>query len=151
MLHQMSKYSGKCFGPSTRACKFLTQMHQLFIIKICYTIKVNSSCGVSRNTRSLCHKFSSQGPALRILGLRVAIPKFQEPRSRVLGVRAPCPRFPAPGSWVSECRVPGSQGHRFPGPRVLGHRCLSPRSQGLRVPSPGPQGPRSQVLVLEYA
>ena len=60
-------------------------------------------------------KFNSQGPALRILGLRVAIFKSQG-----LIFRLPCPRVPVPGS-----RVPGSQS--------LG-------SQG-----PGSQGPRSRV------
>ena len=101
------------FGPSTRAPKFSTQMPQLFIIKICYTIKVNSVCGASRDTRGLCHKFNSQGPSFRILGVRVASPNFQGPKSRILNVRLLCPR---------------SQSHSFPGLRVLG-----PGSQGLRV------------------
>ena len=88
----------KCFGPSTRASKFLTQMPQPII---CFTIKVNSICGAGRDTWNLRHKFNSQGPALRILGLRVAISKAQGPISRVLCVRVP-------GSWVSESRVSGS-------------------------------------------
>ena len=73
----MSKYFGKCFGPSTRAPKFWTQMPSLFIIKICFTNKVNSICSAGWDTRNLCHKFNFQGSALRILGLRVASPKFQ--------------------------------------------------------------------------
>ena len=83
----MSKYFGKCFGPFTRASKFLTKMPLLFVIKICFTIKVNSVCGAGRDAKNLCHKFNSQGPALRILGVKVAIPKFQGPIFRVLGVR----------------------------------------------------------------
>ena len=94
----MLKNFGKCFGPSTS--KFSTQMPKLFIIKICFTIKVNSVCGAGRDSRNLCHKFSSQGPALKILGLRVASPKFQGPSSGVLGVRVLYLR-------VSDCRVLG--------------------------------------------
>ena len=101
----MSKYFGKCFGPSTRAPKFLTQMTSFFIIKICFTIKVNSICGAGRDTLNLRHKFNSQGPALRILGLRVAISKFQGPISRVLGVKVPCLKLPGVG-------VSGSCGFR---------------------------------------
>ena len=55
---------------------------------------------------NLRHKFNSQGPSLRILGLRVAISKSQGPISRFLGVR-----------------VPESQGLGF----------QNPGSQGLRV------------------
>ena len=123
------------FCPSARASKFSTQMHQLFIIKICYTIKVNSICGASQDTRSLHHKFNSQGPALRFLGVTV-----------------PCPRVPVPGSWMSGSSVPGSQNQRFPGPRVSG-----PWSQDLGSQGPRPQGqgshgldPGSQVLILDY-
>ena len=80
---RMSKYFGKCFGTSTRAPTILTKMPQLFVIKICFTIKVNLVCGVSRDTMNLRQKFNSHGPALKILGLRVAIPKSQGPISRV--------------------------------------------------------------------
>ena len=146
------------FGPSTRAPKFSTQMPQLFIIKICYTIKVNSVCGASRDTRGLCHKFNSQGPSFRILGVRVASPNFQGPKSRILNVRLLCPR---------------SQSHSFPGLRVLGPRVSRPQgrgSLGLRVsrvpglrvsqvpglrvsPVLGLRVPdlRSRVLILDYA
>ena len=115
VLCQMSKYFGTCFGPSTRELSLSTQMPQLFIIKICFTIKFNSIYGVGRDTRNLCHKFNSQGPYLRILGLRVASPKSQGPSSRVLGVRVPCLRVTE--SWVSGSRVSGSQGPRSQGPR----------------------------------
>ena len=95
------------FGSSTRAPKFLTQMPQLFIIKICFTIKVNSICGAGRDTWSLRLKLNSQGPAVRILGLRVAISKSQGPISRVLGVRVP--RLRVPGSQGTSSRVSGPE------------------------------------------
>ena len=89
-----------------------------------------------QDTWNLRHKFNFQGPALRILGFGVAISKSQGPISRVLGVKVPCPRVPVPWSWVS-----GSQAPRIPGLRVLGSQV-----SGFRVP-----GPRSQVLILDYA
>ena len=116
VLCQMSKYFGTCFGPSTRDLSFSTQMPQLFIIKICFTIKFNSIYGAGRDTRNLCHKSNSQGPDLRILGLRVASPKSQGPSSRVLCIRVPCLRVAE--SWV------------------LGLRVWSLRVPGLRVPGP---------------
>ena len=109
-------------------------MPKLFIIKICFTIKINSICGVGRDTWNLCPKFNSQGPALRILGLRVAISNSQAPISRVLGVKVPCPRVPVRGSCVSGSRAPGSQSPRVPAPRV----------PGLWISG-------SQVLILDYA
>ena len=87
-------------------------MPQLFIIKICFAIKVNSICGAGRDTWNLRHKFDSEGPALRILGLRVAISKSQGPISRVL-----CVRVPVLGSRVPELRVSGSWDLRSQGPR----------------------------------
>ena len=89
----MLKYFGKYFGPSTRAPKFSTQM--LFIIKICFTIKVNTICGAGQDTRTLCHKFNSQDPGLRILGSSVASPKSQIPCASVLvpGSRVSGPDF----------------------------------------------------------
>ena len=90
----MSKYFGKCFGLSTRAPEFSTQMPKLFTIKICFTIKVNSICGAGRDTRNLCHKFNSQGPALRILGLRVPTPS---PRDPVPGSISQGPNSSVPG------------------------------------------------------
>ena len=130
-------------------------MPKLFIIKICFTIEINSSCGAGQDTWNLRHKFNSQGPALRILGLRVAISNSQGTISRVLGVRVPCPRFPVRGSWVSgsqSTRVPGSRlpesrvsGSRVSGSGVPGLRILRSRVSGLTVPCPG-----SQVLILDY-
>ena len=149
--------------------KFSTQISYLFIIKIRFIIKVNSICGAGRGTRNLCHKFNSQSPALRILGLRVANPKSQWPSSGILGVRVPClrvldsqvrqPRVLVPGSWVSVFHSPRSQGPEplCPGPqgprvlvlKVSGSRVSESQgcgSQGLRVPGPG-----SRVLILDCA
>ena len=106
--------------------QFSTQMPQLFIIKICFTIKLNSTCRAGRDTTNLCRKLNSQGPALRILGLSITSPKSQGSSSRVLGVRVPVSGF-----WVSGSRVSGSQ---------------SPGSLGLES-----QGPGSKVVVLDYA
>ena len=78
---------------------------------------------------SLCYKFSSKGPALRILGLRAASPKFEGPRSRVLGVMVPYPRVPVPRFWVSGSSVPGSQIPRSQSPKSLGLRLRIPGSQ----------------------
>ena len=65
------------------------------MMKICFTIEINSICGVGQDTWNLRHKFNYQGPALRILGLRVAIPI---PRDLLLG-----------SSWVSVSHVPESR------------------------------------------
>ena len=81
-----------------------------------------------------CHKFNSQGPALRIL---------------VSGSQFPSPRDPVPWSWISGsqfqgpgCQGPVSQGPRAPGSRVSG-------SQGLESQGLGSQGSGSQVLILD--
>ena len=106
-------------------------MPKLFIIKICFTIEINSICGVGQDSWNLRHKFNSQGPALRILGLRVAISNSQGPISRV-----PCPRVQVRGSWVSVSlspRVPAS----------------SLRVLGFRVSSLIVSGSGSQVLILD--
>ena len=114
--------------------QFSTQKLQLFIIKICFTIKVNSISGAGLDTRNLCHKFNSQDPALRILDLRVANPKSQGSSSGVRGVRVP-----VLGSWVSGSCVLGFQSHRFqlPRSRVSGSQDLKsqcPRAASLRGP-----------------
>ena len=127
MLCQMSKYFGKCFGPSTRAPKFLTQMPELFIIKIWFTIKVNLWCGSGYLESVSQVQFSgscSQGSGSQSSNFQVLRTYFQGPgcQSPVLqGPRASVSRLP-------ESRVSGSQ------------------VSGLRVP-----GPASQVLILDYA
>ena len=85
------------------------------------------------DTRNLCYKFNSQGPALRTLGFRVTCSKFQGPSSRVLGVSDPSPRVPVQESWVSGYLEPGSQSPRVAAPRSHGPRVPGPRIPGLRV------------------
>ena len=72
-------------------------------------------------------KFNFHSPALRILGLRLAISKSQGPISGSSSL-VPCPRVPG-------TRIPGV---RVPGSRVAG-------SWG-----PGSQVSGSQVLILDY-
>ena len=91
-------------------------MPQLFIIKICFTIKVNSVCGAGRDTR--------------ILRLRVTSPKSKGPSSRFLGpgVLLHSPLFWGPrvsGSHVSGSQVPALS---VPGVRIVGSRSASPKS-----------------------
>ena len=104
----MSKYFGKCFGPSTLAPEPSFWLRcPSFCFKICFTIKVNSVCGTGQDTWNLRRKFNSQGLALRILGLRVAISKSQGPISKVIGIRVPCPSSRALGVRVSGSRISG--------------------------------------------
>ena len=84
---------------------------------------------MGQDTWNLRHKFNYQGPALRILGLRVALLK-----SWVLGSQSPR---------VLGSRVLGSQGS---GPQGSGSLVSGCRVSGLRVSGPG-----SQVLILDYA
>ena len=114
----MSKYFGEYFGPSTRRPYFSTQMPQLFVIKICFTFKINTIYGTGQDTRNLCNKFNYQGSAIRILYLTVASPKSKDASSRVLSVTAPCPRIKILGSLVLGSRVPGLRvpGSPFSGP-----------------------------------
>ena len=112
---------------SSTYVKFLTQMHLLFIIKICFTIKVNS---VYSTGHGICVTSSI---------LRVLLSGFWVSESQF-----PSPRDLFPDSWVS-----GSQSPRVPGSRVHGLRDSASwvsGSQGLRVPGPG-----SLVLNLDYA
>ena len=116
---------------------FRLRCPSFLLSKLCLTIKVSTICGAGRDTRNLCHKFSSQDLALRILGFRVICPKFQETSSRVLGFGYP---------------VPGSQSPRVMVPRfsILGLRVPGIRVPGSKSQSSGSQGPRSQVLILDY-
>ena len=114
-------------------------MPYLFIIKICFTIKVNSICGAGRDTRNLCHKFSYKGSALRIFGsqrhksqfqgIQFQGPGCQGLMSQVLGCQGP--RFP--GYRVSEFWVSRSQGFQVSGLRVPGLKLSEP---GFRVSGP---------------
>ena len=90
---QILKYLVKYFGPSTRVSKFLTHMPQLLLSKFASQLKlIQSVVGIgcqSQDTRNLCHKFNSQCPGLRVLGLRVEGskpqgPECQDPGSQIL-------------------------------------------------------------------
>ena len=133
---------------------FWPRCPSFFIIKICFRIKVKSICDAGRDTCKMHHKFNSQGPALRILGLRVAIYKSQ-------GViyRVPCSRVTVQGSWVWGSHV---QGFRVPGYKVADSsvsgsrvpKVSSRRVLGVMVPESqvsGSWGPGFQVLILDYA
>ena len=109
----MSKYFAKCFGPSHLLEHLSFRLRCPSFILSKFASQINSICGAGQDIRNLCHKFNSQGPALRVLGLRVASPKSQGSSSRVLVVLV----LVVPGSWVS-----GYQSPRVPGPKVLGLR-----------------------------
>ena len=58
-----------------------------FIIKLCFTIKVNTICGgtqflISGYQKSMCHKFNPQGPGLKIAG-----PNSESFNSRVYAIQ----------------------------------------------------------------
>ena len=146
----MSKYFGKCFGPSTpapessfwlRCPSFLLSKFssQLKLIQSVVRVRILGICFTSSNLRVLLSGFWDF--ALRIL----AICNSQIPISRVLGVRVSCPRVPVRGSWVAGSRVPGSI------PESQGHNSQSPGSQGPGVPGLRVPGPGSEVLILDYA
>ena len=129
----MSKYFGKCFGPSAPAPK---------------------SSFWLRCPRFLLSKFASQLKLIqsvvriRLLGtcvissiLRVLLSGFWVSESQF-----PSPRDLFPGSWVSGSQCPRVSGSRVLGLRVPSLRVLGSLVSGLRVPRPG-----SQVLILDYA
>ena len=103
--------------PLLEPLSFRLRCISFLLSKLCFIIKVSTIYGAGRDTTNPCHKFNSQGLALRILGLMVICPKFQGPISRVLCVRVPCPRFPESQSHGSQGLRPGSQG---PGSQVSG-------------------------------
>ena len=140
----MSKYFGKCFGPSTRAPKFSTQIPWLFIIRICFTIKAWRKLiqfvvrvGIVRIfvTSSilmvLYSGFWASGSQFPSLMTQFHGPECQGPSSRVQCL------------WVSEFQSLGSQG---PGSRVSGFKVSGfqgPRV--LRFQGSRSQGPESLV------
>ena len=139
MLYQMSKYFGKCFGPSTpapessfwlRCPSFLLSKFssQLKLIQSAVRVRILGICFTSSNLRVLLSGFWDF--ALRIL----AICNSQIPISRVLGVRVSCPRVPVRGSWVSGSRIPGSQIPRVTAPRVSRSLVLGFRDSVSQVP-----------------
>ena len=132
MLCQMSKYFGKCFGPSTQATEssFWLSYPSFLLSKFTSQLKLIQSV-VLAGILGIC----VTSWILRILCLRVTIPKSQGPISRVLGVRVPCPRVPVSGAWVSGSRVPRSHSPRFQGPGSQSLRVLGRKVPGFRFPS----------------
>ena len=134
----MSKYFGKCFGPSTPAPKssfwlrcpsFLSSKFSSQLKLIQSIVRVMESVSQARFSGSCSQDSGSQSR------------NFQVPRTyfQVFGCQGPrVPEFRVP-----ESRVWGSQD---PGSRVLGLWVLGSQVSGLRVPGPG-----SQVLILDYA
>ena len=104
------EYFGKCFGLFTRASNFLTQMPQLFIIKICFKLKLIQSVV----------RVGILGISVASSILRVLLSGFW-----ASGSQFPSPRDPFPGSWVS--------GSQFHGPECQGLVLQNRGSQGLRV------------------
>ena len=96
----MSKYFGKCFGPSTRPT-FFTQM----------------PCGVGWDTCNLHHKVQFSGSCSQDSGsqgcnFQVPVTLFQRPMSQSPSSRVPCPSVPesrVSGSRISGSQVPDSQ------------------------------------------
>ena len=131
MLCQMSKYFGKCFGPSTPAPKssFWLRCPSFILSKFASQLKLIQSV-VRVKILGIC---------VTSLIMRVLLSGFWVSESQF-----PSPMDLFPDSWVS-----GSQSPRVPGSRVHGLRDSASwvsGSQGLRVPSPG-----SLVLNLDYA
>ena len=155
VLFQVSKYFGKCFGPSTPAPKssfwlrcpsflLLKFFSQLKLIQSVVRVRILGTCIKSSILRVLLSGYwvsESLFPSPRDLfpGSWVSGSHVPEYHSRVLGVRLP------------ESLVSGSQGPRSQGPgsqasTVLSLRILGSQVSGLRVPRPG-----TQVLILDYA
>ena len=86
LVHQLEHLSFRFICTSSLLLKFATQLKLI---------------------QSVVHEFNSQDPALTILVLRVASPKFQGLRYRVLGVRVPCHRFPGPKFLDPSSQGPG--------------------------------------------
>ena len=131
MLCQMSKYFGKCFGPSTPAPKssFWLRCPSFILSKFASQLKLIQSV-VRVKILGIC---------VTSLIMRVLLSGFWVSESQFPG-----PRDLFPDSWVS-----GSPSPRVPGSRVLGLRDSGSwvsGSQGLSVPGPG-----SLVLNLDYA
>ena len=151
----MSKYFGKCFGPSTPAPKssfwlrcpsFLLSKFasQLNLIQFVYgsgylesESKVQFSGSCSQDSESQGRNFQGPGTYFQVLGCQgPRVPGSRVPESRVSG------------SWFKGLRVRGPGSHvltldyAFPVPG-----CQGPRGPGSRVPKSrvsGSQGPGSQ-------
>ena len=118
MSCQMSKYFGKCFGPSTPAPKssFWLRCPSFLLSKFASQWKLIQSVSGSWSQDS-----GSQSRNFQVPGTYFQVPGCQGPR--------------VPGSRVPKSRVSGFQG---PGSQ-------SPGRQGPGVPGLRSQGPRSRV------
>ena len=132
MLCQMSKYFGKCFGPSTPApessfwlrcpsfllSKFVSQWK--LIQSVVRGLGYLESEWLDQFSGPCSQDFGSQSSNFQFLityfqGPGCQGPMSQSPNSRVLGVRVPCSRVPesqGPGSYSPESQGPKSQGPR---------------------------------------
>ena len=86
----MSKYFGKCFGPSTRAPKFLTQIPSFLLSKFASQLKLIQSV-VRVGILVIC--VTSQVFRVLLSGFWVS------------GSQFPSPTDPFPGFWVSDSLV----------------------------------------------
>ena len=86
----MSKYFGKCFGPSTRAPKFLTQIPSFLLSKFASQLKLIQSV-VQVGILVIC--VTSQVFRVLLSGFWVS------------GSQFPSPTDPFPGFWVSDSPV----------------------------------------------
>ena len=117
---------------------FSTYMSQLFIVKICFTNKINIISGGGQLLVS-----GSQGSISRVPSIRFFVVESQVARSQLQGPWVPSSRIPSsksrgPRSGVSGSRVPdirvpgsdvsGSQGPRSQCPGIPGLRVLGLRS-----------------------
>ena len=123
VLFQVSKYFGKCFGPSTPAPKssFWLRCPSFLLLKFVSQLKLIQSV-VRVRILGTCIKSSI---------LRVLLSGYWVSESLF-----PSPRDLFPGSWVPESHVPGYHS-RVPGLRVPGLRL--PRSWVSRSWGPGSQ------------
>ena len=147
----MSKYFGKCCGPSTPAPKFSTQIPllskfaaQLKLIQSVVQVGILGLCVTSSILRILVSGFwvsESQVPSTRdpdsgslvsgsyVSGSQFQAPGYQGPMSqgsRVTGSQVP-------ESWIPGPRVPSL---RIPGLRVSGSQSLGSQVSMSRVPGP---------------
>ena len=127
VLCQMSKYFGKCFGPSTRAPKFLTQIPSFLLLKFASQLKLIQSV-VRVGILVIC--VTSQVFRILLSGFWVS------------GSQFPSPTDPFPGFWVSDSPVAWSKSPRVSDPRVPDLRVTgSPVSES---PVSGSKNLRSQ-------
>ena len=142
MLCQMSKYFGKCFGPSTPAPKssFWLRCPSFLLSKFASQLKLIQSV-VWVKILGICVTSSI---------IRVLLSGFWVSKSQFLS-----PRDLFSGSWVLGSQSPRVLGSRDLESRVSGSQGSGPKGSesvvsGCRVSGLGVSGPGSQVLILDY-